>query len=221
MLGLKSFPQWLKKQAEKMNSAKNLLLIIAILALVVALGNLVVTINKAGKLSGYASDQATAALELAPAAKINFVVDAINWGSGAVFENATTANINSEGAVIGGNWTAVSQGLTLRNDGNVDVELSLTTSNTASTFIGGVGPSYQLKVSNSEATSCIFPLNSTNLGTYTEANATAQPTCKKFDQADASDLLRIDVNLTIPGDADPGSKSSTITATAIIFTGGP
>ncbi len=207
-----------------MSSKNNVLVIIAIIALVIALGNLLVTINKAGKLTGYAADQATAALELAPAAKINFVVDSINWSSGAVNENATSANINSEGAVIGGNWSTVSQGLTLRNDGNVDVELSLSTSNIASAFIGGSlggGPSYQLKVSNSEASSCLFPLNSTNLGTYTEANATAQPTCKRFDQADSSDLLRIDVNLTIPGDAESGSKISTITATAIIFTGGP
>ncbi|MBI2045186.1 hypothetical protein HYT23_03945 [Candidatus Pacearchaeota archaeon] len=204
-----------------MSSNNSALLVFAIVVLVLALGNLVVTIDKVGTLTGRASDTATAALELAPAAQIDFIVDSINWGSGAVDEAPTKANINSEGAVIGGNWTAVSQGLTLQNNGNVDVTLSLTTSNVASAFIGGSaggGPKYELKVSNSEASSCEVPLNSTNLGTYTEATGTAQATCKKFDKTDASDLLRIDVNLTIPEDADPGAKSSTITATAIVFT---
>jgi len=200
----------------------NSLLIIAIVVLVLSLVSLFVTIGKVGELTGQVSKQATAALELAPAASIEFIVSSINWSSGAVNENATTANIDSEGNVINGNWTTVSQGLTLRNDGNVDVRLSLTTSNIASSFIGGSaggGPSYKLKVSNSEANSCEYPLNSTNLGTYTEANGTAQPTCQKFDKTDASDVLRIDVNLTIPADADSGAKLSTITATAIVWTG--
>jgi len=200
----------------------NSLLIIAIVVLILSLVSLFVTIGKVGELTGQASKQATAALELVSAAQIEFIVSSINWSSGAVNENATTANIDSEGNVINGNWTAVSQGLTLRNDGNVDVRLSLTTSNIASSFIGGSaggGPSYKLKVSNSEASSCEYPLNSTNLGTYTEANGTVQPTCQKFDKTDVSDVLRIDVNLTIPADADPGAKLSTITATAIVWTG--
>ena len=201
-----------------MSSNNNILVVIAVVVLVFALGNMIIVIDKVGKITGKASDQATAALELAPAAKIRFVVESINWGSGAVNEIPTSATLNSEGTVTDGNWTAVTQGLTLRNDGNVDVTLSLTTSNVASAFIGGTSPSYKLKVSNSEANSCEFPLNSTNLGTYTEANGTAQPTCRRFDKTDVSDLLEIDVEIVVPEDADSGAKSSTITATGIVFT---
>ena len=201
-----------------MSSNNNILVVIAVVVLVFALGNLFITINKAGKLTGYATDIGTANLSIASAASINFIVDNINWGAGQVNEIPTSATINSEGTVTDGNWTAVSQGLTLQNDGNTNVALTLTTSNVASAFIGGTSPSYKLKVSNSEANSCEFPLNSTNLGTYTEANGTAQPTCRRFDKTDVSDLLEIDVEIVVPEDADSGAKSSTITATGIVFT---
>lgn len=197
--------------------ANKILLFIVAIALIFTIGNLILNKNR---ITGEATDTGEANLTILSAASIEFTVNSIEWGAGAVYENSTNATLNSEGVVMGGNWTAVSEALKLQNNGNTDVSLTITTSNIASTFIGGSaagGPSYKLRVSNNETGSCGLPLNSTNLGIYTEATGSAQSTCGNFTFGNSNDLLDIDVEIRIPEDALPGTKSSVITATANVI----
>lgn len=199
-----------------LKNKNKILFIIAIVVIVLASINLAVTFYKTGwvqKLTGHATDIGTANLTIVSQATITFTTESINWGTGRVNESAGSAYLDSEGYVVNGNWTKVSQGLTLRNDGNCNVLLNFTTSNTADGFIGGTAPNYRIKVTANESSSCTAGLASS----YAVATGASQAGCSNFTYYDAQDLLDIDVNLTIPQDALPGAKGSTITATATVI----
>jgi hypothetical protein len=186
----------------------NILMIIAIIAVAFAFANLLFHIDDLKKLTGFATDTGTANLTIVSQASLQFITNEINWGSGAVDEVPTSATIDSEGTVTNGNWTAVSQGLTLQNDGNTNVTVYLTTV-TAATFIGGTGPTYKLKVTDNETNSCII----NNMSSYTSTTGGSQAACMNFGYADTADQIDIDVELVIPEDALPGAKGALITAT--------
>ena len=190
----------------------NVLMIIAVIAVVVAFANLIFQFGDFRELTGYATgnatDTGTANLTIASQASLEFITNVINWGSGAVDEAPTSATIDSEGTVTDGNWTAVSQGLTLRNDGNTNVTVYLTSS-LASAFIGGTGPTYKLKVTNNESNSCV----ANNMSSYTSTTGGQVLACSNFGFIDAADAIDVDVQLVIPEDAVPGAKSAVITAT--------
>jgi hypothetical protein len=194
------------------------LFIIAIIVIIICLINCSITFYRflgIEKLTGKASDAGTANLSIQSQASITFVVDSINWGSGAVDQGAGHATIDSEGNITDGNWTPVSQGLVIRNDGNQNILLNISSSNTASAFIGGYadgGPVYELKVTDNESNSCISGL----ADTYADAIGSNQPGCGNFSCDEDNDTLRIDVKLEIPQDAFPGAKGSVITAVGII-----
>lgn len=190
------------------------LVVIAIIVVCIALAGLVVTVKKVGNMTGAATDTATATFDIESAASIQFVVNSIAWGNGAVDEGPTFAIIDSEGTVTDGNWSAVSTALLLQNDGNTNVSVSLTASNVASALIGGDSPSYKLKLSENEADSCA---GTNSLSSYTEVTGSSQSACDNFGFTSSYDALDIDVRLVIPEDALPGSRSSTITATATVI----
>lgn len=204
-------------QKIKMPENNNLLVIVAIVAVCVALINLSITVNKIGdvkEFTGYATDTATANVTIITAASVLFTTTIIDWGAGRVNETPTFAFMDSEGNVEDGNWTPVFQGLTLQNDGNCNVTLNLTTSNDADGFIGGSAStnSYRLKLSDNESGSC--PTDDNSLTTYTEATGATQDACGNFSYASGSNVIDIDVNISIPEDATSGAKGDVITATA-------
>jgi hypothetical protein len=186
----------------------NILLVVAVIAVTMALFNLIIQFDNLREFTGFATDTGTANLTIVSQASIEFTTNIINWGSGAVDEAPTYATINSEGTVTDGNWTTVSQGLTLQNDGNSNVSVTLTTV-TAANFIGGTSPTYKLKVSNNQSNSC----GSNSMSSYTETTGSAQNACLNFGCDDDHDAIDIDVQLTIPEDA-VGEKGAVITATA-------
>jgi len=199
------------------NNSDKFLLAFAVFVILIALVNLGITFYKFGgleRLTGYATDTGTANLSIVSAASINFTNENINWGTGRVNESAGFATLTTDpGNVSNGNWTNVSQGLTIRNDGNCNVQLNLTTSNFAATFIGGTNPVYQLKVTVNETGSC----SNATASSYLNATGASQPGCYNFTYYDNNDTLDIDVNITVPQDALPGPKGSIITATATVI----
>ena len=195
-------------------------MIIAIVAVGVALVNLGITINKISnikQITGYAAaDTGQANLTITSLASIAFVTNTVDWGSGHVNETPTSAYMDTEGNVVDGNWSAVSQGLTLQNDGNCNVTFTLTTSNDADGFIGGSASTnnYKIKISVNETDAC---QNMTPLSSYTEATASAQDACGTpygLGFTSTLDAIDVDINITIPEDATSGAKGSIITASA-------
>jgi hypothetical protein len=180
----------------------------------VALVNMGITINKIGDIrefTGYASDTGEANVTVESSASVQFFTSTINWGSGSVDEAASFSYMDTEGNEADGNFTAVSQGLTLQNDGNCNVTFTLTSSNIASQFIGGTSPVYNIKLSDNESDSCC---GANSISTYTNATSAAQQACDNFSYSGSNNTVDVDINISIPEDATSGAHGSIITATA-------
>lgn len=201
----------------------NLLLIIAVVAVVVSIfatGFTYFSIaNLAEQITGYAT-QATANLTVETLAQVNFTNFSIAWGSGRVNPGATAASLITTGAgtVTNGNWTA-DDGLILENAGNVNVSLNITGNKAASAFIGGTNPAYQWNITNVEANSCINTTGGTgtlDLNTFHNVNTSlgASLVCNTFGFKASADTIRIDFNVTVPEDSSTGALTDLINATA-------
>jgi predicted secreted protein len=214
------------------DSSSKVFVVLAVLAVITSLISIVLTYfslqSFVGTLTGYATSTGETNLTVETQATINFTTDLINWGSGRVNQGTTAAALTSiEGSnnVTGGNWSLrTAGGLQLENTGNVNVTLNLTSTKTATNFIGGTSPAFKWNISDVERGSC---LNVTGTGNGTLAHyafydvntsSDSQQFCGKFRYTDATDRIRIDFNLTVPSDSTTGSLTSTITATALATT---
>lgn len=182
-----------------------LILNLSIIVLLATLLVFIVTLNKYGILTGQAVDTGTANLTISTAASISFTDAVCNFGSGAVDEAPTYAVIyTGNDSVIDGTWSAgACDGLTMRNDGNVNLTVTLQSSQDASGFIGGTSPSF--KWIAADGGDCVGTAGLTGL---TEVSGTPN-VCDNLTQAGTIDL---DFALTIPEDA-VGTKGTVITAT--------
>lgn len=209
-----------------MENLSKVLLVVAILSVVVAGVNVfMVTLAVP---TGFASvEQGNATLNIQATASINFTNRLIDWGTGSVNNTCNSATLitngtNTPNCAIG--WNAVSRGLVLENIGNTNVNVNLTTSSNATTFIGGTadgGPVYQWLLNydsadgDGESLSCVSGF----ADNVTYANVPNLPgdgriVCGNFSYLDAADEFEIDLKITIPQDASVGSRFSLITATA-------
>jgi hypothetical protein len=195
------------------NKLDRMLFVVAIIVIFLALINLGFTLYKFGGMNGLTGNvvTGTANLSIQSVAVANFTTLTINWGDGAVADNAPSATLDSSNGTIT-NWNGSSNniGLILQNDGNVNLRINLTASNDAAGFIGGTSPLYEIKtVATGEAGSC------TGLSsTYWTANTTMMNSCSNLSYINTKDTVRIDVRVVVPNDAVIGVKGSTITATA-------
>jgi len=168
-------------------------------------------------VTGFVTDTATVNVTITSTANINFTTDNINFGTGVVSSGGTQAVLDtSAGTTAGGTgFTPNSAGLILQNIGNVNVSVTLEGSDVA-TFIGGTSPAYKYNVSNgggAEAGSCVAGIDQ---GAWQDVNSTSPGTliCSPLQNLQASDTVRIDIQLTIPKDSKTGALSDTLTATA-------
>ena len=88
----------------------------------------------------------------------------------------------------------------------------------ADALVGGTASikSFQWKIAEIEGGSCV---NITDTG-WTDVNTTSPGTriCDMFNDADASDSIRVDFKIVIPSDTTvEGAQSATITATATLI----
>lgn len=192
----------------------NFLLVFAIIALVISLVNVIITINKVKTLTGYASF-GTANLTVESLASINFTANTVNWGSGIVDTGQTNASLMTNGTVARGNWTAVTNGLVVRNIGNVNVTLSIKSSKTAATFLGGANPTFQWNFTNTIGNTSACD-NITDLGLWYDVNTTNPGTgvCCNLSSIHDKNNLRIDIKLEVPYNSLTGDLGAIITATA-------
>lgn len=215
----------------------NVLLVLAVLTSVLAVVSAGFTFyslsNLVSKISGYATTTVYGEVNITVESfgNINFTTATNNFGSGRVAAGRTGANLITvgSGTVTGGNWTAVT-GLRLENIGNVNITLNLTANQSAANWIGGTSPVFLWNISSVEAGSCVNSTSSStttndiglNTNVFFAVNTSTTVFCSRFNYIDASDLVRIDFNLTIPSDSKTGaSLSNLITATADTTLYGP
>ena len=191
----------------------NLLLVVAIIAVVISITGFFVTYYVADSyrnvwFTGFATEYGDIRVEVQEAVRVNFTQQLIDWGTGQVLageDNATLStvadvdNINSEG------WSNLSEGFIVKNIGNRNISLALNTTQNAAGFIGGTGPAYEFNVTNNLPDSCT---NSTgfNLNEFHDvvANSTGQDICDVFEFTSGRDEIRIDLRLVIPSDSQTG-----------------
>ena len=132
-----------------------------------------------------------------------------------------TAGGTEDGLTIQGTWANYSgPGFVIENDGNVNINVTVSSSLAASGFIGGTSPSFQWIVDTTtdngeaETVGCI-----TDIGGYGDVSTSVNGTlfCGNMAFGDASDSAELDLKLVIPHDAPPQQTSATITFEAFAY----
>ena len=134
----------------------------------------------------------------------------INWSYGRVTTGQDYAILaTTNGTVENGNWTAVSQGFVVQNDGNIDLVFNISFGKVASSFLGGTSPEYQYNITNNETGSCTVAGGFT-LDSWNEVSAGQIAVCSNLTFLDTSDEVRIDFLLKIPSDAYIDTRGDTL-----------
>lgn len=191
---------------------------IVIVAIVAIVGILGLTGFGGFPLIAGFSTTATGTATVNVTAEISIVLtDAnISFGNGTVNEHSPFAILDSTGATaVNGTWAATNDPFTLENDGNVNANVSIKASSNASAWLGGTGnQTTKFNYTNSEAKSCLLDSAAGGNATWITLTTSDTVMCQKLNYTDASDMLRIDLQIQIPNDSPPGLKTNTITFTA-------
>ena len=188
----------------KKNSSKFILTLSVIVLLIVAI-TLIVNMNKYGAITGKATDTGTANLTINTSASISFTDSDCNFGSGYVDEAPTFAMVWSNGTVVDGQgWDGCTDGLTMSNDGNVNISVNVSSSQVASGFIGGTSPEFKW---NSTPSACGGTNDLDSFTTVTDDNS-----ANACDNLTLAATIQLDFELKIPEDA-VGTKGTVITQT--------
>jgi hypothetical protein len=190
---------------------EKLLMTFAIIAVLVAAVNLMVTLNKID-LTGNVIGEANLTIE--SRASIDFISSVADWGSGTVDAGQTRATLETDKSVQNGNWTDNVGPLVLENKGNTNVTLSLTISKNSTDFIGGTDPTFQLYINSSaNNVSCTVFSNFSNFTDVVDTDS--RIICSDFNYLVGFDCIDFDFNITIYEDALPEAKTVVLTATAV------
>ena len=123
---------------------------------------------------------------------------------------------NISGGDVKDNWTNMTvydpNCMEVKNDGNKDVELNVTSGKNVSTFLGTDNGWYQVWSDNKEGYSCennVSYLNRANISN--DINVTL---CTNFTSEDTRDEVYVGCHLQVPNTTPPGIKTDTWTFTA-------
>jgi len=161
---------------------------------------------------------------------INVTQTAVNFGTGRVLTGYNNCTISSnyteesemmEGSAspgCGGNWTStIANGFIVRNDGTVNVNVTVKSTKLAAGFIPTYGtpsvtPTYDFESYNAEAMSCVSGDTVTHWTAM--SNTTEKVICSNLSNADSHDELSVPIQLTIPDNVMNGTYSDTVTFAA-------
>ncbi len=200
----------------------NLLLLVAVVAVVIAMVGVGVTYNSlnvfSNLISGNAVESGLVQLNISSNMQIEIISangstgsKTLDWGTGTV-DASETALLVSNGTVTNSNFPVIDSGFIIENTGNVNVTLSLHASKDASGFFSvPEGESlFQYNLTNYEPGSCVFSAETE--GVWKNFTTTSTPVCTTFTY-DTGDKIRLDILMSIPSSASPGSLTNTITLT--------
>jgi len=201
------------------------LALLLVVAVVVSLGGTIVSLNRLNELGftgqATANSSGTAQFALSTNVVVTFTSATVNFGTGYVngtttaYCNLTTTTSWNQTGGCAGELTN-STPFYLRNDGNIDVNLSLQSNATAWQFISGGGgtfqtPIFQWQLTNNQTNACSLNLQPT---AWTNVNTTENQTvCEVFQWIDTNDTLRLDIMAVVPINANQTAHSALITAT--------
>lgn len=135
----------------------------------------------------------------------------IDFGSGRVNSTATHAVLDSaQVSAVNGSWNwGAPQYVFVMNDGTVNISVNITSSDDASSFIGGTNPEYKIKGITTEIGSCVQNFSAT----YFELSTVSQTLCGLLRFSSTCDTFNASIRISIPSDAPVGTRTSTLTFT--------
>ena len=192
------------------------LLVIAIVVSVVGVWYSVDRLNTFAALTGFASqDTGYVNVTVESYASLIAVNDTVNFGTGQIAATYEFARLTTEdGGTAPANWTNSTvydpQPLRVENNGNVNLSVDLTSNATATQFIGGNGPDFEIAAADVGAGACASGLQSA----YTDVTGSNQTICSNLGSGDGLDEVWVNVTIQVPTGVSQGAKSATF-----IFTG--
>ena len=201
-----------------MQISNNFLAVVLVITLVVSVAGIWMAtdrINKLATITGYA-EYGYVNLSITSFTSINVTETDCNFGSGYVEAGANYAILASNGTVIDWNGTGTSSSIIVRNDGNQNVSLNVTSGKNKTEFFGG-GTSIDYRAWSFHGvsqTGCIGDLTD-----YpgVEMDKTPKTMCTKLFHGSGlfgDDEVSIGCYLQVSVDTPTGAKTDTWTFTA-------
>jgi hypothetical protein len=174
-----------------------------------------------------ANPNGTVQFVLQQVASLSFAINSVNFGTGFINTslNNQVCNLDTLGnnpPELCRNFTTVTQGFVLENDGTINLTIDLVSNASADQFIGGSASlnSFQWRIAHNESSSCgnlTGPANFTEVNTTSPGTRICQPRFGEASSAlnflDSADTLLVNINVTIPYDALAGTKRALLIAT--------
>jgi hypothetical protein len=177
------------------------------------------TIEITGSDAGSGEGKGYVNVSITTTLAIEVIQEDVDFGEGAVDAGYSSATLytNQDGAAtqVNGNWTLPNaKAIEVRNVGNINCSLDISSSKTASSFLGGTNPEYQWKVSDKESGSCSGGLTHSM---WYDVNSSAR-LCQHLSPLNSSDEIFLDIRVVVPYDANPTDslvhKTDILTLTA-------
>lgn len=209
-------------------SDKNLRrLLVMVLFITIVLTLITLTRVRDLPITGAVAGTATTDLTIANYIAVN-VEGAIEFGSGQVNPLNVTAELDASpaGGIINGTWADVNQSIKVRNDGNIMINISVRSSQAATTWIGPNSETYFIAINETNDDGCGEYLNGRTLynGTawvqnrsaWTTLDTNYRPVCTNLSRGvgnppNFNDEVNFTVRLVVNKNAAPGRKSVTLT----------
>jgi len=213
-------------------------LIAALLVVAIAISGFglmtVITLTRGPQVTGQATGTGSANVTITGTVAIEMIRNISNFDSGALdgarrilttqqdnygtFDDGTEGN-NSNYGTCDDQEANCTYPFVIRNTGNVNASINVSSASEATTWIGGNSPAAYVKGSNNETAAC--GLNFTQAGNLGESlwgdlNVSERVICNQMDYRDTpnQDEIRLHFNLSIPDDAI-GTKGVVVTIGAI------
>ena len=139
---------------------------------------------------------------------IKFNITNISFGSGYVEKDTGHAVLQTNGTVINGTWTPITNFMVLENDGNTNANVSVKATSDPDTFIG-LGGNFSIKVEENLTGACLSSIQSTFRQIPTTYNDTFL--CQVFNHTTGNNRINLQFRLIIPElTAESGTRENSI-----------
>lgn len=193
-----------------------------VLAIVASLGGTLLVLDSESPVfvTGFATEESgTVNLTIQGAISIDLTENtALNWGT--VVFNTTTVDpictLNSDGSSADGNnctsYSSVATGMIIQNTGNIDVNVNMTSSDAAATFLGGTGDAFNYKTSTYTG-NARGGCQTGAVASYTAVTTATQVACTNLTFGNTEDEMEVDFEVSVSPDTAQGEHSATLTFT--------
>lgn len=224
----------------KKEKDNTLLIVLAIIASLLAAFNAYIALQQVSdlaRITGFQISNQTGniTLSIPQNVQVEFNPAIINWSNGSVYSNETAARLmttnNIDIQVMNGTWVNGTNqgrgtGLVLRNVGNINVSINLTTGKNKTTFFLPIDISdlravylWNISNNNSNIRTCGAAAQYSSFNLFTPVNTTdkgSQFVCRNLSYLSGENMLRIDILLHVPQGVERKEYTDTITAQADI-----